>query len=156
MKETVNQSMKRVLIPLTFYLIFFTYSLFMLFFGDAGVYAYARINDRIQMLSENLKILNIKKLELTRTIESLRSDPVAMKIEARSMGLYEPDQNVLYFHDFEHGKHLLDTGHVRVIEPISKPNRGMFRVWSLTIGLLFLLFGFVSYKVKNATRPRQE
>ncbi len=148
--------MKRVVIPLTLYLVFFTYSLSIFFFGEAGVYDYARINDRIQALSENLKTLNMKKLELTRTIESLRSDPAAMKIEARSMGLYEPDQNVLYFHDFEYRKHLLDAGHVRIMEPMSKSNRGMFRILSLTIGLLFFLFGFVLFQVRNATRPRQE
>lgn len=148
--------MKRVIVLLSLYLIFLTYSLSMLFFGETGVYAFSALSSRIQKISENMRTLDMKEAELTQAIDSLRSDSAAMKIEARGMGLYEPRQQVVYFRDLEYSQTLPDAGQMLLFEPIQKNEQGFFRVLSLAVGAVFLLFGFIFLKVRDVSHSGRQ
>lgn len=133
------------------YWMFFTYALSMLFFGQTGVYSFSRLNKQLDLLVRNMEHLDDIKTELRQKMDFLRSDPVSMKIEARDMGLYEPGQTVLSFHNMKQGRVLPDAGNVLSVQNTRVVSRQNFRIFSLCIGIACFLFGFILIKVRNVS-----
>ncbi len=152
---TVNLIMRLFFIPLALYSGFLTYMIFMLFFGPNGVYAFARLNDNIQLLAENMELLNSRKAELTQTLNSLRSDSNEIRIKARGIGLYEPGQHVVYFQNLEDVQTLPDAGQVLVLDSERKVDQRFFRILSFIVSLLFFIVGFVLSRVGSVSHQKQ-
>ncbi|OQX28579.1 MAG: hypothetical protein B0D92_08200 [Spirochaeta sp. LUC14_002_19_P3] len=147
--------MKRIIL-LSLYIIFFIYSTAMILFGKTGVYASARLNSRIQLLAENMEEMEVRESKLTQILNTLRFDPVAVRIEARGMGLYSPEEQVIYLNNSGYTRTLPDIGRIIALEPLKEESSGYYRILGFIIGLLSLTLGLIIVKVKNASYAQHQ
>ena len=142
--------MKQLLVPAALYGAFLSYSLCVFVFDKGGIDSFKHLEDKTQMLTMNLNVLEEKNAELTRLLELLRSDPATMAIAARNMGLYEEGQLVMQLPGKRWNQALPDAGKVLFMPPGEAIDRGPFRLISIATGLLFLITGFIIYKANYA------
>ena len=131
------------------YAFFLTYSLSMLLFGGTGITSLGRLVERNRLLEANLGDLDHKKNELIDRLAALRSDPQAIAIEARSMGLYRNEERAVLFGNLEQSNALPDAGRVLALAPIPEGREDLFRIFSVVVGVIVLLFGLIAWKVRD-------
>lgn len=146
--------MKRSAFLAALYVSFLTFSLLSLFFGETGVTALDRIRIRTRYLSENLADLEIKQSGLTSKLDSLRSDPDSIVIEARALGLYRNDDNVVRFNNLNPVRPLPDAGQVLHLVPMQRAEEGLLRVFAIASGIVVILLYLIIWKVRDAAQAR--
>ena len=143
--------MKLSVVLLSLYIFFLASSLFTIVFGITGVASHKRLMDRTDVLLRNMEDLQNKKIELTRKIRSLRSDPLSLEIEARRIGLYKPGTDVLLLHDMEYSQPLPESGRVMFADNSRGDNRNFFRVLSMMFAVVVFLAGLITRKMSRDT-----
>jgi cell division protein FtsB len=73
-------------LALAFYVALALYCALSLLFGQEGLIAYSRLEERKAAMAANLELLGAKRESLNAELESLKSDPDRAALEARSMG----------------------------------------------------------------------
>jgi cell division protein FtsB len=73
-------------IALSLYVAFALYCVLSIFFGQDGLIAYRKLEDRKAAMTANLLLLAAKRESLNTDLESLKSDPDRAALEARSLG----------------------------------------------------------------------
>ena len=77
------------------------YILLELIFGPAGVLAYQDAHAHMEELEEHLSGLRELEQDLSTRIEGLQRDQEVIRVEARSLGLVEPDERLLRIEGYE-------------------------------------------------------
>ena len=135
---------------LAFYVSFLTFSLLTLFFGTTGIASMEKLNDRSRAITANLQELESRQEDLRATLSRLRSDPEAVTVEARSLGLYRPGEHVAYLSGPDEVKGRYDAGSVLRLEPIRRSEETFLRITALAAGILVLLVSLVSWRIRDA------
>ena len=141
--------MKQSVFLLPIYIIFLFSSLLNLFLGQNGVISLENINNQNTDLEENIKNLESKQTLLRNRFELFKSNPESIIIEARGLGLYRRNDNVMYLNRKYGTAELPDAGKVLYIHNFEKINRNFIRVISLIIGFLTLILSVIIRKIKN-------
>lgn len=136
------------------YISFLTFSLLALFIGETGVTSLDRLSIRNRALSSNLDDLVTKQGDLTARLDSLRSDPESIVIEARALGLYRSGDRVVEFRNIETQRTLPNAGQVLDLLPLPRTDENLFRVISLVAGIIVLLSTLVFWRVRDAAEKR--
>jgi cell division protein FtsB len=146
--------MKRSAFLTALYVSFLSFSLLTLFFGKTGVTSLDKLRIRNLALSSNLSDLGAKQVNLTAKLDSLRSDPESIVIEARALGLYRVGDKVVRFRNLQSLHTLPDAGQVLHLLPLQRTDESLIRVFSLASGIIFLLLSLIIWKVKDASVTR--
>ena len=132
------------------YVSFVTFSVLSLFFGETGVASIEKLNDRRRVLSANMSDLESRQVYLKSMLSTLRSDPEAVIVEARSLGLYRDDDFVVRFDNLDFYRGRPEAGQVLRLSQMRKTEEGFLRLLSLVAGLVVLLGLLVAWKLKDA------
>lgn len=125
-----------------------------LFFGETGVTSLDRLSIRNRALSSNLDDLVNKQGDLTARLESLRSDPESIVIEARALGLYRRGDRVVQFRNLETRRTLPNAGRVLDLLPLPRTDENLLRVISLVAGIIVLLSSLIFWRVRDVAETR--
>lgn len=136
------------------YISFLTFSLLALFFGETGVTSLDRLRIRNGALSSNLDDLVNKQGDLAARLESLRSDPESIVIEARALGLYRRGDQVVQFRNLETRRALPNAGQVLNLLPLPRTDENLLRVISLVAGIIVMLSSLIFWRVRDAAETR--
>ncbi len=109
-----------------------------------------KLNDRKRTIEANLENLDSRKEDLTDILTALRSDPDAVMVEARSLGLYRTGENVVYMAASPQTPIRYDAGSVLLLNPIKRNDETFLRIISLAVCLLAILVSLVSWRIKDA------
>jgi len=142
--------MKPTVLIVPLYAMFMTFSILSLFFGQTGVVALERLEDRNRTLARNLDDLEIKHNDLMARFSTLRSDPEALVIESRSIGLYRNSDYIVRFNRIDSSPLIPDAGGVLNLSPVRKYDETILRVVSAGVGLIALIAIFLTRKVFRA------
>ncbi len=140
---------------LALYACFLTFSLLSIFFGATGISSVEKLNDRKRAVSANLEKLDERQEDLKTILSDLRSNPEAVMVEARSLGLFRPEDNVAYMNGPEQMKIRYDAGSVLRLQPLEKEEESFLRIASLAVGILALLVSLVSRRSRSAATERR-
>lgn len=133
------------------YVFFITSSILTIFFGNTGVSALRQLNQKNTLLSDNMTDLQSKKMELTRMLRALRTDPESLEIEARKMGLYEENTKVLLFQNMDNFQPLPEAGRVLFVDSSFNISMEFFRVLSALFALSTFIAGLIAWKIRGAS-----
>lgn len=136
------------------YISFLTFSLLALFFGETGVTSLDRLRIRNGALTSNLDDLVNKQGDLAARLESLRSDPESIVIEARALGLYRRGDQVVQFRNLETRRALPNAGQVLNLLPLPRTDENLLRVISLVAGIIVMLSSLIFWRVRDAAETR--
>ncbi len=92
--------------------------------------------------------------DLKTILTSLRSDPEAIVVEARSLGLFRKNQSVAYFNTRDVVKPRYDAGSVLRLNPLLKRDNDFLRIASLVAGILVILISLVRWRLTDATHQK--
>ena len=146
--------MKRSVFLFALYVSFLTFSLLTLFFGETGVTSLDKLRIRNQSLSGNMADLEDKQSDLTARLDSLRSDPESIVVEARALGLYRKEDKVVRFRNLNPIHPLPDAGQVLHLVRLQPADESLLRVFSLASGTVVLLLSLIMWKVRDAAQSR--
>ena len=132
------------------YIAFATGCLFSLFFGSTGISSMEKLNDRRRALSANLEDLNNRQEDLKAQLSALRSDPQAVIVEARGLGLFRRSDYVAHFNTPRPRRSYTDPGSVLRLDPLDERDSGLFRFVALGAGLLYLLVSLIFWRLQDA------
>ena len=102
--------MRRYLLSIVFSLGFAAISLFVYVFGDGGVREYRRLLRYRDALEQNVERLEETYAELLQLFYSLKTDPEAVRLAARDLGYYRPDEYVILLPGLEPEKRAYHVG----------------------------------------------
>lgn len=139
---------------LAIYVSFLSFSMLSLFFGATGIASMEKLNDRSRAVGANLRHLESRQEDLKTTLSRLRSDPEAVTVEARSLGLYRPGENVAYLSGPDEVRERYDAGSVLRLDPIQRNEETFLRVSALAAGILVILVSLVSWRIRDAHSQR--
>ncbi|MCG8453064.1 MAG: septum formation initiator family protein [Spirochaetales bacterium] len=133
------------------YALFLTSSVLSLFFGESGVAASQRLGEQLDALAGNLAVLEEQEVVLQGRLDSLKRNPEAVAVEARSLGLYRTGELVAMMGSHLTRSSLFDEGHV--ISTYTPPKRDdfVFRVISSGVGAIVLILALFARKVRHAS-----
>ncbi len=140
---------RRTRLFLSLYAGFVVYCLAVLFWGQTGIVAHARllgVEGRLQANMKNLEQINGR---LQQEFEALRSDPAAIKLEARQLGYYAPGELPIYLSGYRGNQSSYEVGTVVNAAPPKMPGDSVFRVIGLAVALIFYLMSGIFLKNKN-------
>jgi len=143
--------MKQSVFLLPIYIIFLFSSLLNLFLGQNGIISLENINNQNTSLEENIKNLEAKQTVLRNRFELFKSNPESIIIEARGLGLYRRNDNVMYLNRNYSETEVPDAGKVLYIHNFEKINRNFIRIISFIIGFLSLILSLIIRKINNAS-----
>ena len=147
--------MKRTAILTAAYASFLVFSLMTLFFGETGVIALNRLQDRNSHLEGNIADLERRREELSARLGALRSDPEAIVVAARSLGLYREGDEVVVFRRSEVHRSVPAAGRVLRMVPAPSVDENLFRVLAAAAGALALLIAFAARRSSHARSPQR-
>ena len=147
--------MKRSAVFAALYAAFLVFSLLSLFFGETGVVALKRLEDRNGHLEANMADLEKRGSDLSARLASLRSDPEAIVIEARSLGLYRADDSVVVFEDLGSRRGIPDAGRVLRMVPAPTVNENVLRILALSAGAAAFFLAMIVGRRTDAPAPRR-
>ena len=136
------------------YLGFLAFAVLTLLFGQTGVAARERLSLRREALSENLEVLESKRVGLESMLASLRQDPESIVVEARSLGLYRREDRVVMMRNLEAERSLPDAGRVLHLDAIRRTDDYGIRIAALAVGLAALLSSFIIGRLRSAGSPK--
>ena len=118
--------------------------LLLLVFGDAGTREYRKLLAYHQRLEENIEELRSINLALEEELESLATDPEKVRLLAREMGYFAPEDGVVHVVGLPRKESFYRVG--KVIE--MSPERKSFALRLKMIGLAvpaicYLLLSFI-------------
>ncbi len=145
--------MKQSAILTALYATFLTFSLLALFFGETGVVALKKLEDRNGHLEVNMADLERHGMELSARLGALRSDPEAIIVEARSLGLYREDDAVVMFRNLETQRKLPQAGRVLRMVPAPVGGEGILRILAASVGLVALFVTLILGRMEHAAAP---
>ena len=145
--------MKRSAISGPLYVSFLCFSLIVLFFGKTGVSSLEQLNRQRDALMMNLTELEMNRDRLGARLESLRRDPQAVVVEARSLGLFPVGEHVLVFENNQTKRTWPEAGIVLNPDEIDFIDENLFRIIALSAGILVLVVSLVYWKLSGVDSP---
>lgn len=136
------------------YVSFLTFSILSLFFGATGIASMEKLNDRKRAVSANMEDLDSRHEDLLAVLSSLRSDPEAIIIEARSLGLFRTGDNVAYMQNPGLPRNRYDAGSVLRLNPLKYKEEGFLRISALAAGILIILASLISWRINDAHQAK--
>lgn len=88
------------------------YCLLSALFGQGGLIAYRKLEDRVAAMEANLSLLGEKRASLSAELEALKSDPERAALEARGLGYLRKGENEVILGERVERAESLDSGTV--------------------------------------------
>ncbi|MCF7928590.1 MAG: septum formation initiator family protein [Spirochaetales bacterium] len=124
---------------------FLLYGLLMFLGGDRGLLAYRQLETYRGQLEENVENLKDSEYDLAMDLERLSRDPERVRLEARSLGYFERDEQPVRLQSYEQGSESYTIGSIIRFEQKKNSLMPVFRAIGISFGvgvyIILLLFG---------------
>ena len=127
-------------VSVSLYIVFLSYTLMTLFIGDKSIYLLENARFKNLELSENIRNLENQQNVLLQEFNALRSDPDSIKVRARSLNLYSPQDKVVLFNGYSFARAPVSPGEMIKYEQAKIYDKTPLRIISLSFGGLYFLF----------------
>lgn len=126
----------------------------MLFFwGHSGIYSYNKLVNYRNSLEANMKDLEQINQQLLNDIDALGSNPEIVTLQARELGFFKDDEQVIRIENYSAGRNIHKVGRL-IYKAESKATRDiLIKISALFLPLLFYLFSLLLLK-GNADKHR--
>ncbi len=116
-----------------------TYLLLSVFLGQAGVLEYQRLSAYRARLESNMANLDQIQARLSERVQSLQSDPENVRLKARSLGYFEPGENLIRLPGYDPDVQVTSPG--MIVYRTDRPGdpRSLFRAIAFGIAVLSYL-----------------
>lgn len=129
-------------------------SLLVFVFGGAGLLAYGASSRHRAQLERNIDELEATNARLLQELESLRSDPERLRLQARELGYFREDEYVIRVEGAPAARNSYAVGRVILREPSSPKPVWVFRAVGLGLPAL-LVFRRLLLSVLRGTGRRR-
>ncbi|MBN1698165.1 MAG: septum formation initiator family protein [Spirochaetales bacterium] len=140
--------MKLSHIVLIIYLGLIIGSLLIFFLGDEGWYQYKVLLNHEEKLKKNLEHLKQTHSDLSRQLEALRTSPEVIRLLARELGYYRPDETVININGSRPTHNFYEVGKLLKRIPSSKNRNLILRIIGIALSTLCVLL-FVLLKKRK-------
>ncbi|MBN2440401.1 MAG: septum formation initiator family protein [Spirochaetales bacterium] len=114
-------------------------SFLILFFGNDGYFTFLELKDHREVLLSNIEELKKKNVELQQKIQMLKTNPQVIRILARKLGYYDPEENMIVLKgDFSFNNHY-EVGNI-VKNMRTRPDKDIFlRIIGFSLSLFIIV-----------------
>lgn len=124
-------------------------SFMILVFGDKGLAEHYKLAGHQKVLAANIEAMKEKNRRLNQKLEHLSSNPEAIRLLARELGYFYPDEFVIQTDYYESAGEAYDVGVIMRLErPVGKKNF-QFRLIGFMISTTILIIYFIFRKLRN-------
>lgn len=140
-------------IVFTAYIAFFVYLLLTAIFGETGFFAFKKLDNYKNRLTENIGKLEAINESLIKECEAL-VDPELIKLKARDMGIIAEDEKII-INDLGEKKNSYSLGSICRRDSEDRSDTNVYiRAASLIIALSFSLFSYI-IDIKDGIKNRR-
>jgi len=143
----------RHLFPLLIVL-FVLASVLIFFFGDSGLTAYRSLDRYREKLAQNVDDLRARNSDLAADLSSLRSSPERAVVQARSIGLYRPGDQVLRLEGRPSRVEPTAIGNLLKLRKTNDVRSSLFK--SSAIGAAVILMAWAGLSVRRSRRREHD
>ncbi len=135
---------RRTRIFLSIYLGFAAYCAVVLFFGRTGMVATGELRHYEQRLQANLTHLESTHKQLVDHLDALQSNPETIRLQARQLLYFEPDQGVIQVTGYHPTENSFAVGALVSEKKHTVTSDTVSRIVGFSVALVsFILFGLV-------------
>jgi len=127
-------------------------SLLVFAFGSGGIAGYRELEGYQEVLANNIQDLKRINRSLLEQLESLRSDPESILLQARELGYFREGERVIKIEGYRPGAGYTTVGKIIRRGPEGKDRDWIFKLAGFCLPLAFLFFRRLLFFKKASRR----
>lgn len=122
-------------------------SFLLFFFGEKGLFAYQHLNEYEIALLKNITALQERNKDLANKLQWIKTDPEAVKLLARELGLYQKGESIIRIENYNNSENYYELGKIIKFNNIIMIKDNTLRLISLILSLIMLILFIIIDKV---------